>query len=225
MVRCRAEVATDMVQVKICGICRPEDARTAARLRADFVGVILAPNRSRSQSLETAAKIFAAAAAVPRVGVFIDPDFATVTEAIEALGLDVVQLHGRESVELMRAIRPLASVWKAIPVGAAGALVETMTDLAPEVDALLFDTAGGGSGQTFDWTQAASLRGSFPGGTRVVMAGGLTPANVAAAIQTMAPDIVDVSSGVESETCIKSAELMQQFIEAARMAASGEAES
>lgn len=209
-----------MKQVKICGLCRPEDAAAAARHGAYYVGVILAPNRKRSQTLESAARILDQAGAARRVGVFVDPAPAEVERAVRALGLAVVQLHGQETPELAGQIAMIAPVWKAVAVGAAGALVDAVSAFAPLVHAIVLDSGAGGSGHTFDWTQAASLHENF-GAAHFVLAGGLTADNVGAAIQTLDPDVVDVSTGVEASEGVKSGALIKTFIEAAHAAFAG----
>ena len=200
------------MKVKICGVCRPEDARDAARLGADYVGVILARGRKRSQTLEQAARIFAAARSAQHVGVFVDPSDQEIADALLALELDVVQLHGSEPIELVRSLAAQVSVWKAITVKAPSALLDDIATYADAVEAIVLDHGAGGSGEAFDWTEAASLRGSFPPELRIVVAGGLTPANVAAAVQTLHPHAVDVSTGVEVSLCEKSCDLMKEFI-------------
>ena len=206
------------MKVKICGVCRPEDAAEVARLGADYMGVILAPGRQRSQSVSHAAAIFAQAGGVKRVGVFSNPTLEEVQSALAPLQLDVVQLHGEESPELVRTIAGHCAVWKAIAVREPSQLLDEVAAFAELVDAVVLDHGAGGSGQSFDWTEAASLRENFPPALRIVAAGGLTPFNVAAAIQTLRPAIVDVSTGVESELCVKSAQLMSDFISNAQQA-------
>lgn len=206
------------MKVKICGVCRPEDAAAADRLGADYVGVILAPDRRRSQSLSAALAIFAEVQHARRVGVFIDPSAGEIEAALGALRLDVVQLHGSESPQLAREIGSACPVWKAVTVADAGHLVDALSTFSGAVDAVVLDHGMGGTGESFDWTEAASLREQFPPALTIVAAGGLTPGNVAAAIQTLRPDIVDVSSGVESAPAVKSAALIKDFIWNARNA-------
>lgn len=106
-----------MVEVKICGACRPEDARAASEAGATWVGVILAPGRTRTRTIEEAAGIFAASR-VRRVGVFVDSPAQAVIDAARELKLDAVQLHGDESIDDVRCIRDgvACEIWKAIRV-------------------------------------------------------------------------------------------------------------
>ncbi|HSK18971.1 MAG TPA: phosphoribosylanthranilate isomerase [Longimicrobiales bacterium] len=208
-----------MVEVKICGVCRAEDARAAASAGADWVGVILAPGRTRTQTVGQAAVIFDAAEA-RRVGVFVDAAPAVVVAAARALALDAVQLHGDEPVDIVRRIRDAVGceVWKALRVRDAAHYVHGAGTYGREVDALVLDGwspgAHGGAGVSFDWSAVAAE--DVSSGARLVVAGGLTPANVAAAVALLRPAIVDVSSGVEEVPGRKSHAEIHAFIAAAR---------
>ena len=199
------------MKVKICGICRAPDAQAADELGADYIGVILAPGRKRSQNAKKAAEIYGAVKSAERVGVFVDPTFDEVSAALRTLRLDVVQLHGNETPELAHRISASVRVWKAIAVKSPSEFMDAIAAFA-DVDAVVLDHGAGGSGEAFDWTEAASLRANFPPQLGIVVAGGLTASNVGAAIQTLQPAVVDVSSGVETSLCVKSYELMREFI-------------
>ncbi len=210
-----------MISIKICGLCRPLDAEAALRSGADYLGVILSPGTRRSQSSAAAAEIFAAAPGVRRVGVFVDPCMDDVVAAVCELSLSVVQLHGQEPPEMAAALSTNGEVWKAVSVR----LPEDMTNAAQTyrgVSALLFDAfhpnLAGGSGTCLDWSALVQQRRALPERLRVALAGGLTHHNVAEAIRVFAPQIVDVSSGVEHTLGEKNAELMQAFVAAARYA-------
>src|SRR5687768_17465734 len=101
-----------MIGIKICGLCRPADAAAAVAAGADYVGVILAPATRRSQTIDTAKQIFERSTGARRVGVFVNSDLSVLRQAIRALQLDVVQLHGEETPEDARAAGESAQVWK-----------------------------------------------------------------------------------------------------------------
>jgi phosphoribosylanthranilate isomerase len=207
------------VEVKVCGVCSAEDARVAAGAGAAFVGVILAPGRTRSQTIADAAVIFDGVS-VGRVGVFVDAPAGVVIAAARELGLAAVQLHGDESPRLVRRIRDGVGceVWKALRVRDGAAFVRDAGAYAPGVDALLLDgwTPGvhGGAGVRFDWEGVAAA--GLPADTRIIVAGGLTPENVAQAVSLLRPSVVDVSSGVEREPGRKSSERIHAFMAATR---------
>lgn len=205
------------VRVKICGITCPEDGVMAARAGADAIGLVFWPKSPRHVELAAAREI---ASAVPplvvRVGVFVDPSAEVIAQAVEAGGLDVLQLHGSESPESLVGL-PRRAV-KAIRVG-PGFDVEAAMRYEGRAAGLLLDThvprAPGGSGETFDWSLVQELR---PRASYLILAGGLDPANVALAIRAVRPDAVDVSSGVESRPGQKDADKVRAFIKAVREA-------
>lgn len=129
------------VRVKICGVCRPEDAATAEAAGADYVGVILSSGHARTRSLAEAASIYEAAPGARRVGVFVDDDVATVIVAAERLGLDVVQLHGDESADDVRSVARAGArrVWKAIRPRDGSELEAAMDRYGAHVDGVLLD--------------------------------------------------------------------------------------
>jgi len=209
-----------VIQVKICGLCRPEDAAVAGEAGADWIGVILSPGYARSQTLSEAAAIFAAAGGVRRVGVLVDAEPDLIARAIDTLRLDAVQLHGAESPELVATQGAAGTVWKALRVSGG----EVLPDLIRRYHAahgLLLEPlvagAAGGTGARLDWTELAPMRPLLRAQT-FVLAGGLSPDNVAGAIAALDPDIVDVSSGVEAEVGRKSWRRVQEFVQAARSA-------
>ena len=185
-------------RVKICGITRTEDGVAAAHAGADAIGFVFWPGSPRAVAAERARVI---AAALPPfvtiVGLFVDPVPERVRATLEALPLDVLQFHGGEAPEFCRAFgRPYI---KAVPVAANATRVDLLEYATryPDACGLLFDAppaAGlpGGTGQTFDWE---ALPRDLP--RPLVLSGGLTAANVGAAIRRLRPWAVDVSSGVE----------------------------
>jgi len=211
-------------QVKICGLCRPADAAAAVAAGAAYVGVILTSGHRRSRTLEEAAAIYGAATGARRVGVFVDAPEHDVLEAARALRLDVLQLHGAESAAQVAALAGAGpwQVWKALRPRTVAELEEGVATYGAVAAALLVDgydpAAAGGTGAPFPAAAAAVARRGLPAGVRFVAAGGLTPANVAAIVAAVAPDIVDVSSGVESAPCTKDPDRMHAFVTRARSA-------
>ena len=206
------------VKIKICGLGSPEEAAAAVAAGADYLGVVLVPGRLRTRTVEQASAIFAAAAGGLRVGVFANALPAAVLAASEALQLDAVQLHGSESaVELVR-LRALGAppLWKVLAVPQGAATLAAFDAYGAAADAIVLDGSDGGRGVRFDWAAFRPLRPRLPRGVGLVVAGGLTPENVAEAVAELAPDVVDVSSGVESSPGRKSEQLIRAFVVAAR---------
>jgi phosphoribosylanthranilate isomerase len=212
--------------IKICGICTNHDARAAAAAGADYVGVILAPGFRRSSSVDDAARILDGVD-VQRVGVFVDAAVDVAAEAARRLGLAALQLHGMESPATVARLRRrleadgcAAVLWKVIRVHEPGAAMAAFGTWAPQVDGILLDGwsehVPGGAGIAFRWDEIASHMSART--TRLVVAGGLTPDNVADAIALLHPDVVDVSSGVEDADGRKSAARVKSFIDTARAA-------
>jgi phosphoribosylanthranilate isomerase len=198
--------------VKICGITSEEDALLAVALGADAVGFVFAPSVRQIQPVQAYDIVRRLPPEVLTVGVFRDDAPQRVVDIMQQVGLKVAQLHGQESVEDTRFVRSRVQlVIKAFPAGSSAL---DRVDQYP-VDAVLIDSATPGSGQMFDWALAEGA----PLGRRVILAGGLTPENVGAAIARVRPWGVDVSSGVERTPGKKDARKVRAFIEAARAAA------
>jgi indole-3-glycerol phosphate synthase / phosphoribosylanthranilate isomerase len=203
------------IAVKICGITNEEDARTAVAAGADAIGFVFWAKSPRAVSPAAARAI---AATLPpfvlRVGVFVDAEPEEMRRVADEVGLDLVQLHGSETPEMV-ARAPRRAV-KAIRVG-PGFRPEDALRYGAAAAALLLDTrvdgALGGTGQTFDWSLVRPVR---EGTAFVVLAGGLTPDNVGEAIATVRPDGVDVSSGVESAPGKKDPAKVRAFVDAVR---------
>ena len=200
-----------MLQIKMCGMTRPEDAAMAAEIGADAIGLVFHPQSPRHLSCEEAASV---AHAVPRnvarVGVFVDADAESILQYVKAANLTAVQLHGDESPELVDQLA------KSIPVIKA---LSYQLDLAARLSrygdhAILLDAAAGairgGTGFSWDWKQITFQ----PRPRYFILAGGLTPENVAAAVAQLGPDAVDVSSGIESSPGIKDPAKMEAFVAA-----------
>jgi len=211
-------------RVKICGCRSAADAITAARAGADYVGLVLAESIRRVTAEEAAGIVADLKAACPDshtlpVGVFVDQSAETVRRAAGGIGLATVQLHGLEAPEQCRDLRAAGlRVWKAIRPRTPGELA-TLTDrYARDVDGILVEgfseeAAGGtGTGVPYAWLQGPFWPQAGKPPARLILAGGLEPANVAAAIQAVGPDVVDVSSGVERSPGEKDAGLIRAFI-------------
>lgn len=216
---------TKRAKVKICGVMQPEHALAAAHYGADMVGVVFAESRRRV-SIEAALTIRHTlddiAIKPSLVGVFVNEAPARVRQTVLSTGLDAVQLCGEESLDMILDCMQYVPVIRALrfPKGAppeeALATLEAYTPytlsgrLRLLVDAY-HPLEYGGTGQTADWSLAAHLAMRHD----IILAGGLTPANVRAAIEQVAPWGIDVSSGVERAGA-KDPQLIREFIEAAR---------
>ena len=212
------------VEVKICGLSTPETMDAAVEAGADMVGLVFFPKSPRNVSLEQAASLAARARGRARiVTLVVDADDAQIKDIVAKVGPDLIQAHGSESPERIAEIARLTGrpVIKAIRVKdhadiAAAAQFSEAASLilydakAPET---LGSALPGGNGHAFDW-------GLLEGGRRpaFVLAGGLTPDNVAEAIRVTGAPVVDVSSGVESAPGVKDIGLIRKFIEAAKAA-------
>lgn len=204
--------------VKICGITRAADAEAGAAAGADWIGVNFWPRSKRFVNLERAAEVIDAARGarpdIVVVGLFVNQRIDGVCQIADRFELDYVQLHGDESADDCRSVGHRAI--KAVPLQSADDVAE-MAVYPCEVMVVDTPSAGyGGSGETFDWDLA---RLATTTGKKIVLAGGLGPDNVAAAIEAVAPFGVDVASGVESEPGIKDIERVRRFVEAAKGAA------
>jgi len=207
-------------RIKICGFTLPDDAAQAAAAGADFIGLNFWAQSKRRVSVERAPLLAAAARAAgsPKiVGVFVDADLSEIVEVCAHVDLDIIQLHGDENPDTCAKVSAAVyrPVWKAIAVRTSRD-VERL-DVWP-ADALLLDapTPGrGGAGATFDHRLAREARERYPA-RQLVLAGGLQPGNVAAAVATVEPWAVDVASGVEAGPGIKDPAKVTAFVAAAR---------
>lgn len=201
-----------MTAVKICGITREEDAEAAAAGGASFVGFVLWPGSPRHVPLERVRTIVEALPAYVRpVGVFVNPTSDEINAAADA-GVRTAQIHG-ESLAWQRGIARGVEVIRAVHLadGRAGAIEPDIPDRRILLDAD-DPVRHGGTGRTIEWSRARLVAQT----REVILAGGLTPANVRQAIAAVRPFAVDVSSGVEMRPGIKDAELIRRFIAAAR---------
>jgi phosphoribosylanthranilate isomerase len=204
------------VQFKICGLTRPEDARSAELAGARYGGVILAPGGPRTVDAAQAAAVFADRG-LCRCGVFVNESPDRLHALAAYLRLDVVQLHGDEPPEVARSLREggRVEVWKAVRPRSGDEFLEAVRSYGGVVDALLLDgwsaAARGGTGARFPWHEVARHRSAMPAGSRLVVAGGLNPGNVSEIIRILAPDVVDVSSGVEHAPGVKDPDAIRSF--------------
>lgn len=200
------------MQVKICGLTNIVDAQAAVNAGADFVGFVFAAESKRRVTPAVVGEIVRRLPrAVRKVGVFVNEPAAHVVAVLRECGLDIAQLHGEELPAVSAEIGP-DRVWKVVHL-------RTPQDVAAALELpaalLVADTAAGGArggtGQTGDWALAAQLAARRP----LVLAGGLTPENVAAAVAAVRPAAVDVSSGIERAPGIKDHDRLRRFIAAA----------
>ena len=197
------------VRIKICGIMNKEDAIAAAHFGADALGFVFATS-PRKVSAESAREIIKTLPPfVKTVGVFVDEDPERVSSIAARCGLDILQFHGSESVGYCNSFN--RRVIKAVRMQSRDEL-KNLSNYVDVVDGLLLDTYVpnklGGTGITFDWELAVEARKYG----RIILAGGLNPENVAAAIRMVKPYAVDASSGLERSPGVKDHEKMAQFI-------------
>lgn len=234
-----------MVGVKVCGITTLEDALNAARMGADALGFVFAPSPRRVTADQVRSIVSRLPESVTTVGVFVNAPVQEISALRTYCGLDVIQLHGDEPEEFVAALdgqiikavracaassdqgacREVGAGFKPAPTGGSEAYQKPyLTERILVSDRLhgyasatiLLDThcgeARGGTGKAFDWRQAVEAARRRP----VILAGGLSPDNVAEAIADVAPCGVDVCSGVESEPGRKDYARMSRFIRTAK---------
>jgi len=203
--------------IKICGITNLADAQAAVTAGADALGFMFyRPSKRFIEATDAGPIIAQLPAQVAKVGVFVNAMESEVHAVIAATGIDTLQFHGEETQEFCAGFRPLR-VWKAFRMADAESL--RAVRLHPDADALLLDShvsgSHGGTGHSFDWDLAI---GAKQLGRPVILAGGLNPENVAAAVAHVRPFGVDVSSGVESAPGQKDHAKIAAFIRHARAA-------
>ena len=201
-------------RVKICGITRAEDAASAIAAGADALGFVFYPPSPRHVELEPARRIAGRVAPfVTRVGLFVNATRDQVAEVVERVGIDLIQFHGDESPgdcaghgrPYIKAVRMREGVDLAAEreryAGATGLLVDTYRPGVP-----------GGTGATFDW---GLIPAELAGG--IILAGGLTPENIAEAVRRVRPYAVDVSGGVERDKGIKDLDKIRRFMQGVQL--------
>ena len=208
------------MRVKICGLTRREDAQAADDAGADYLGVVLSSGFGRSVSVRSAGGMVAGTRA-KKVAVLVDESPEEATRAATALGADVVQLSGEESVDVIHGIRASGpwTIWKAVRALSVEDLERAIERYGGTVDGILVEGwkegSKGGSG-TRVALDAARVRLLIPEDVDFILAGGLGPDSVAEAIRSFRPDVVDVSSGVERTVGAKDHDRVHAFVEAAR---------
>ena len=211
-------MATD---IKICGLTRSVDAEYADAAGVEYLGVIFAGGpreRTPDQARDTLAGRRAR-----KVGVFADQSEDAIAEAAQTVGLHVIQLHGGADAERVERVRAATGkeVWAVVRT-ADGMLADDIAELCDAADALLIDAHVpgqlGGSGVRVPWDRLGESLDALDYHPRIVLAGGLTPENVAEAIDLVAPNVVDVSSGVESSAGVKDHARIRAFVAAVRSA-------
>ena len=200
---------------------REVDASYATSLGAEYVGVIFADSPRKIDPAHANAVLAKVRGKAKTVGVFGPASIETVATVASDVSLDVAQLHGDPSPGVVERLRPFFSgeVWAVVRIDGT-TLPDGATALLNVADAIVLDAkvAGqlGGTGTSFDWNSIANALDRQRVRARIVLAGGLNPENVARAISIVAPDIVDVSSGVESAPGIKDHARMRAFSDAVR---------
>jgi len=217
------------VQVKICGLTNLDDAWVAVEAGADLLGFILYPMSPRYVTPKQVGAIThairdQAGDRSPRfVGVFVDATVEQLESALSVAGLDYAQLQGAESPEVLAALggRAYKALRPTSVADAEEAAVRYAHLGAPNGPSLLIDAYDaheyGGTGKKADWHAAATLARTYP---RLMLAGGLNPANVAQAIRTVQPWAVDVASGVEIEPGRKDHDAIRAFVLVAKQSPS-----
>ncbi|MBT5073498.1 MAG: phosphoribosylanthranilate isomerase [Kordiimonadaceae bacterium] len=209
------------IEAKICGLSTAETVRTALDAGASYVGFVFYPPSPRNISIEKAAELAEIVKEdALKVGVFVNPDDALLHDVFKQVDLDVIQLHGNETVERVQYIRNRFSkiVMKAISVASLSDIARAK-EYQTKVDMLLFDAKAplemddalpGGNGLSFDWNLISGYQWHVPW----MLSGGLDEANVAKAIKISGAKIVDVSSGIEVKPGQKDVTKIKSFIKA-----------
>ena len=224
------------IWIKICGNTNAADADQAVAAGASAVGFIFAPGPRRIAPLDARNIVTVLPATAQRIGVFVNEKPERVREIIQKAKLTAIQLHGDEDVEYIRNLfresgrekpdppygvkrQRDTRIFKVIRMDEHAETKLRQYHESGVVDAFLLDTATrvrGGSGESFDWKAAATWVRQYDGKTRIIVAGGLTAANVGDAIRTLRPWGVDVVTGVEKQPGIKSRDAMYAFVDAVR---------
>ena len=201
-----------MTAVKICGISKMDELSGIREGKPDYMGLVFAPSKRQVTPDQAAQLVKGLDASILRVGVFVNKKVTKLLEIAEHVSLDIIQLHGDESPDDCSNIKKEGyQVWKSFSIKEPGDLEQTKEYL---VDGYLLDASGplrGGNGVTFpwEWVRDLSVKGNL------ILAGGLHSDNVQEAIETVKPDVLDLSSGVE-ENGMKSGMKICEVIEKVR---------
>jgi len=217
--------------VKICGTTSLEDAQAAVDAGADALGFVFAESPRRVEPAAAGEIVRSLPERVEKVGVFVNETAKHISEIVREAGLTAVQLHGDESLDFAANIGATlgpSQTLRVIPVLPIHRIQEmaksggVLVRLSRQIDTVLIDSAAqgqrGGRGQTWQWEMGKFLLETFRDSVRIIVAGGLTPANVADAIRTLRPWGVDVVSGVEREPGKKDHAKVRAFVKAAKSA-------
>ncbi len=205
--------------IKICGITTPDDAAIIISAGADAIGINYWPKSKRYIAPEAAAPwLGELAGTITRVGLFVNATLEEIEAAVDPCVLDALQLHGEETPQFCEAVTSFGlPLIKAIGVQGNAPVVDPTT--FPTKHILLDAYAPGehgGTGRTFQWDVARQVGTELGEGGFLILAGGLTPENVAEAVAAVEPDAVDVASGVETSPGKKDPALVRAFVAAAR---------
>jgi phosphoribosylanthranilate isomerase len=201
------------VRIKICGMTRLEDAKTAANLGVDALGFIFTKKSQRYIAPADAREIIMQLPPfISRVGVFVDESIQNIIDIVRETGVDTVQLHGSESPDFCKALPIPVIKSVAVKPGADLSLLD-----AYKVSGFLLDTwsegNSGGTGKTFDWTIAKKAVIKYDS---IILAGGLGPSNVEEALRVVHPYGVDINSGVEIMPGVKNPHKMRDIVRIVR---------
>lgn len=209
-----------MAQVKICGLRHSDHVAAAASAGARYVGLVFFPKSPRAVTASEGASLaMQVPVGIARVGLFVDPDDDLLDLTLGQVPLDIIQLHGSEPPDRVAAVRAMTGlpVMKAVGISGPDDLPGLM-DQGLVADMLLVDAKPplhaalpGGNGLAFDWRLLVGRRWLRPW----MLAGGLTPQNVAEAVRLTGAPAVDVSSGVETAPGVKDQDLIRAFVSAA----------
>ena len=211
------------VRAKICGVKSARDAAVVAAAGADYMGMILSPGYGRSVEPECAAG-FLPGAPLRRVGVFVDEPAERVAAVAGGVGVQVIQLSGGESPDLVAEVAAAGpwQVWKTVHIRPGRPIARLVAPYAAVAGGILLDAWNpalpGGTGTGFRWTDVGEEVRAAIGSTTFIAAGGMNPGNAAAALRSLEPDVLDVSSGVESSPGRKDPGRTRAFVATVRRA-------
>ncbi|AFS77747.1 N-(5'-phosphoribosyl)anthranilate isomerase TrpF [Gottschalkia acidurici 9a] len=204
-----------MVKIKVCGIRRNQDIEYVNTLRPEYIGFIFAESKRKVTKEEAFTLKELLNKDIKTVGIFVNEDLKNVKDIANFVGLDIVQLHGDEDARYIDSLKSELinkSIWKAVRIKDENSLKDIEQF---NVDGILLDTyskeAYGGLGESFDWNIVRNLKTN----KKVILAGGLNSDNVERGINKVRPDIIDVSSGVETDG-YKDFNKMKSFIKKGR---------
>lgn len=215
-----------MTWIKICGTTNLEDAQLAVEAGANALGFVFYEKSPRNVDPQTVRGIVAQLpAGVEKVGVFVHDSFTRIRDIVESTGLSIVQLHcrGWAGIEDLIGLNGSSAPPKLIMALPADELSQSDVLIqGPKLHAMMLDSGSvqspGGTGKTFDWEKAYGMIQGLSLSVPVIIAGGLTPLNVAKAVKLFQPYGVDVASGVEAKPGKKDPEKVRAFIQAVRAA-------